>query len=234
MDRLLDLVAQAPCVSLTLARKPRRSAALFAIVRPQLRRFSGAELLRRDLQAVLLCAGVLVAGCDESQTARAVAAKDSQVGVMKPASGEPEGARVGAAPEGAASPGAAPEGAPAPNARSSYEDQAFKLELGGPTEVKVGESVELSLVLTARGGFKVNAEYPIKFKVQATEGIAPERQVVDKEAGEVDEHRAELPVRVRATKKGALDVAGRLSFSVCTDDRCLIERRDLKATLNAS
>lgn len=151
-------------------------------------------------------------------------------------SGGPTAEKAGHAkanPPQAAHQDASPAAQP-PKGQSSYDETAFQIELEGPTQVKVGEEVALSLVLTAKGGFKVNVEYPLKFKLVPTSGIEVGQEVVGKDSGKIDDHQAELPIKVKATQSGALDVAGRLSFSVCTEDRCLIERRDLKITLTAS
>src|SRR5690349_10475122 len=68
-------------------------------------------------------------------------------------------------------------------AKSSYDEEAFALALTGPTSVKVGESVKVIVTLSAKNGFKVNEEYPVKFRPVAGAGLSFVKDTVGKDDG---------------------------------------------------
>lgn len=118
--------------------------------------------------------------------------------------------------------------------KPSYDEDAFTLSLSGPSTAQVGESVKFVVTLSAKNGFKVNEEYPVKFRPVAGAGLAFAKETVGKEDGQVEKSKVVLPIEVKLSQPGKLEVSGKLSFSVCTDDRCLIEKRDLGVTITAS
>lgn len=118
--------------------------------------------------------------------------------------------------------------------QASYAEDAFKLSFEAPAEVKAGSSTSLKIVLVAQNGYKVNEEYPTKFKFTPTPGVKPAKETVRKDDAKVAKKGIEMPAVVTVAKPGKVEVSGRLSFSVCTEERCLIEKRDLKLSLNAS
>jgi len=152
-----------------------------------------------------------------------------------------------AAPPAAAPPAAAPAATPTAAAdepagaaerktepRQSYQEEAFELSLTGPSAGKVEESLEFVVRLEAKAGYKVNTEYPIKFTFESSAAVVPEVPVLKKENGSIEKSQAELRGKLKVTQPGAHSVAGKLSFSVCTEERCLIEKRDLGLFLTAS
>src|SRR5690606_18913365 len=102
-----------------------------------------------------------------------------------------------------------------------------------PATIQAGVPLEFLVTLEAKGGYKVNDEYPLKFVVTQTAAVKAEKSTVRKEDGKLEKTRAELPVRVTLNAPGEHQVGGKLSFSVCTDERCLIEKRDLMVTVRA-
>lgn len=128
----------------------------------------------------------------------------------------------------------APKQAPADAGQSSYKEEAFHLSLEGPDSVKIGEPAVFKVVLSAQSGYKVNDEYPLKFQFAEMAKIAPAKKIVRKEDAKVEKLRAEMPLSVTVQAPGKHRISGKLSFSVCTDERCLIEKRDLSVDLNAS
>ena len=120
------------------------------------------------------------------------------------------------------------------SAQASYDEDAFTLTLTGPELAKVGEVVTVTVTLSAKNGFKVNDEYPVKFQFAETAGVAPQKAVVRKDDAQVEKSKVVIPAQVVFSKSGKHLVQGKLSFSVCTDDRCLIEKRDLELGITAS
>lgn len=111
------------------------------------------------------------------------------------------------------------------------------MALEGPASGKAGETLTLQVILDAADGYKVNQEYPIKFQVNKSEGVLPEKETILKADATFEGHRATLPVKVKLESPGSHQLGGRLSFSVCkTGDAsvCLLEKRDLTMKLDAS
>ncbi len=116
---------------------------------------------------------------------------------------------------------------------AKHSDSAFSVELTGPTSVAVGERASFVVTLRAGTGYKVNAEYPHKFKTQERSGITSTQKVIDKTMATITSDVATFPFEVVLTAPGQHTVAGQLAFSVCTAERCLIERRDVAVNTTA-
>ncbi len=159
---------------------------------------------------VVSCAALALLGCEKSDKSPSASEKVAQV-----------------APSPEAQPAASP-------GKPSYDENAFQLELRGPKAAKVGDTLELTIVLSAKNGYKVNAEYPVKFRFGQLQGLKAEKAVVTKDDAKLEKMKVELPARVTVDQSGELTVKGKLSFSVCTDDQCLIEKRDLALPIDAS
>ena len=140
----------------------------------------------------------------------------------------PPGASAAALP---AAPAAA-EPAPATPAASKYSEAAFELELSPKGEYASGKAGEADIVLNAKAPFHVNQQYPYKFKLKESPGVSYPNMVVSKEAVKLEPARATLPVTF-TPEAGKHTVSGQLSFSVCTDDKCVIEKRDLALEIEA-
>ena len=131
-------------------------------------------------------------------------------------------------------PATAASGQAAQTGQEKYAEEAFIAQIVPPASLTAGTVAQFRILLEAQNGYKVNDEYPIKFVVQETPDVKPTKPTVRKEDGKVEKLRAELPVSVTVSKPGEHQVGGKLSFSVCTDERCLIEKRDLLITIGAS
>ncbi len=138
---------------------------------------------------------------------------------------QPSGASAATVP--AAAPGAdSGAAAPAAPAASKYNETAFDLELQPKGEYASGKAGEADIVLNAKAPFHVNQQYPYKFKLKESPGVTYPNMVVGKDAVKLEPARATVPVAFTADA-GKHTVTGQLSFSVCTDDKCVIEKRDL-------
>ncbi|HSC89292.1 MAG TPA: hypothetical protein VLC09_18545 [Polyangiaceae bacterium] len=160
-------------------------------------------------------------------------------GACSRASAESEAVPAGEKPAAvaAAQPGAAAQAAPAseaPPAQPSYSEQTFDVSISGPTSAPRGEPVEVTVVLKAKDGFKVNPEYPIKFRFGASEAVEPELPVLKQEQAKIETYSAELRGKVKLTQPGARAVRGKLSFGVCRKDVCIPDSRELVWTITAS
>ncbi len=138
-----------------------------------------------------------------------------------------EAAAPAAAPAAPETTPAADAPAPAPEAASKVSEASFDLELRPKGTYTAGQQAEAEIVLDAKPPFHVNEEYPYKFKLKEASGVKFPQPVVGKDAAKLEKQKVTLPVSFTPEAAGKCTVAGQLAFSVCTDDKCLIEKRDL-------
>jgi len=158
-----------------------------------------------------------------------------------PAAEEPRSASNAAAPQASPKAGDAPSAAAAPadsaaaapTGAAKFTDTGFDLSLEAPkASVKVGQPGSVEVVLAAKAPFHVNDKYPIKLKLKETPGVKYENLIVGKEAVKLEPMKAVMPVSFTADAAGKRTVAGQFAFSVCTEDKCLMEKRDLVLDVN--
>lgn len=119
----------------------------------------------------------------------------------------------------------------APKLQSEVREEAFIVRARAAPNAAVGVPFDFTVTLEAQAGYKVNPEYPIKFIFDSLPAFAADPAILRKEQGTIEEKKAELKGAVRLTGAGQALVSGKLSFSVCTDARCLIEKRDLSVSV---
>jgi hypothetical protein len=183
--------------------------------------------------AVALLASAVFAGCN----------KEAPAAAAEPQAPNPSKQTVAAvSPAAAAAPPAPDE--PNPTARAGEEKSAspaaataagegFEVKIAPKGGYETGKSGEAEIVLVAKDPFHVNEKYPYKFKLKETPGLKYVSLVVGKDQVKLEAKRASLVVPFTPEKAGKHTVAGLFQFSVCTDDKCLIERRDLSLDIEA-
>lgn len=112
-------------------------------------------------------------------------------------------------------------------ATARVSDDAFELILRPVGRYARGRSGTSEIVLVARGSYKVNDKYPFKFEFARGGSIEPEKRVVGAEAMELGKKQATMRLAFTPQAAGRAEVAGQFRFSVCTEDRCLVERQEL-------
>jgi pyruvate/2-oxoglutarate dehydrogenase complex dihydrolipoamide acyltransferase (E2) component len=161
-----------------------------------------------------------------------------------PAAEEPKApsAAQGASPVAAAIPPATPgetvpvaAAAPAaePAAQAKFAEENFEVSIQPKGSYKKGQAGEAEIVLLAKGAFHVNDKYPYKFKLKEGGALKFPAPVVGKEQVKLEEKRATMLVGFTPDAPGKHVLAGQFLFSVCTDDKCLIEKRDLALEVTA-
>jgi hypothetical protein len=150
-----------------------------------------------------------------------------------PTSTPASSAAAGATPAASATPAAAP--APA---GAAAEAEFWRVALEAPASFRPGEPTAATVRIAARGGYHVNLDYPAAF-VPAADATAdfpaprvkldaPEKTACEGHPADTCALAARVPLTPRAG--GDLRVAGTLHFSVCTAERCLIEKAPLAVT----
>jgi hypothetical protein len=108
--------------------------------------------------------------------------------------------------------------------------EAYSVWLETAGSYSAGKAGQLRVVLEAKAPHKCNVEYPYKF----TFGAAPKEltypsPVVHEMKVEGKHANMALPIKPKAP--GTATVQGTLNFSVCTEDKCLIEKADLSVAI---
>jgi hypothetical protein len=145
-------------------------------------------------------------------------------------------ARSGPAPTmtPAAAPAEPPPGAAAaatPPASRVSESQ-FEVAIAPSGAYAAGKEGTVEVVLDAKPPFHVNDQYPIKFKLKESPGVKYPAPIVGKDKAKVEKMKATLPVAFVPESAGQRTVSGQFLFSVCTDENCLMEKRDLSLTVD--
>lgn len=113
---------------------------------------------------------------------------------------------------------------------SVVSEDAFSAWLQTASPAKAGGPVQLEAVLVAKPPYHCNPEYPHKFKLNPAPGLTfPEETV---RGMKVTPERSVLAIPVNAQSAGKPTISGTLSFSVCTAERCMVEKRDLSVALD--
>jgi hypothetical protein len=118
--------------------------------------------------------------------------------------------------------------AAAPNPVSpSVEEAAYSVSLATQGELKVGQAARAELVLRPKPPFHTNGEYPYKFKLDPNADLGLATETVTKEGANVTAELAVFPVVFTPKAAGNHTLSGLFAFSVCKDDQCLVERKQL-------
>ena len=118
------------------------------------------------------------------------------------------------------------------------EGEGYRVVLAAPASARPGERATARVVVTARAPYHVNPDYPMAFRPDAasapaltaarialTDGAA--RTACEDRPGELCAVSAPLPFTAPAA--GEARLSGTVAFSVCSAERCLIEKVPLAA-----
>jgi hypothetical protein len=128
-------------------------------------------------------------------------------------------------------PAASAEPAAPSGGQAKYEDPAFELVMRPASEFVAGKPGVVEIQVEARGGYHMNDTYPYRFKTAASDGVKFGAPVFEKSAMQLEAARGTMKVDVTPESAGAKSVSGMFHFSVCSADRCLVEKRELKLPL---
>jgi hypothetical protein len=123
---------------------------------------------------------------------------------------------------------AVPSAPPSSVEASKSEAESFSAELKGAASYEVGKEGVVEVVLLAKGEYKINPQFPIRFKMaDPPDGVSYPKPVLKREDGSFADKQGSFKVPFVASKAGTVRVAGTLSLSVCTDKKCLMEKVSL-------
>lgn len=112
-------------------------------------------------------------------------------------------------------------------AAQQFDEPAFTLTISPLGVCSAGGDCTAQVELKAKGAHHVNQEYPHKLKLNPVAGLSFPKGTLTKEEMSLGEASLSLKVPFRSEQKGVYSLGGEFAFSLCTADRCLIEKRDL-------
>lgn len=91
----------------------------------------------------------------------------------------------------------------------------------------VGKPAKVELLLEAKAPFKCNDKYPFRFQFKETAGVELTHPTVDAKFVEVSGAEARMTLPFIPLQRGRVRVEGTFHFSVCSVDKCLMEKQEL-------
>ncbi|MDQ3034933.1 MAG: hypothetical protein M3Y87_21170 [Myxococcota bacterium] len=117
-------------------------------------------------------------------------------------------------------------------AREVAEDPSFELRASASGPYATGQEGRFEIALTPRGGYHVNADYPLTIELEAPgEVTLPDAELGADDAAEFGEPRARFQVPFTPTGAGQHRVTARVDFAVCTPEACMPDCRTLALVL---
>jgi hypothetical protein len=116
---------------------------------------------------------------------------------------------------------------------AEFHEGPFDLVIRPVGDVVAGKPATAEILLSAKGEYHCNDKYPYKWKAADSPGVKYPSATVGKDAVALEEKRAVMKVDFVPEGPGEKTVKGQFSFSVCSAERCLIEKRDLSLAVAA-
>jgi hypothetical protein len=179
---------------------------------------------------VIVLGTVWLLGCNK-ETPPAAEEPRSASNATAPQAAQPAPAAAAAAAADGQAPAAAANAAPV-SGKAKVSGEGFDVSVEPPVaSLKAGQAGAVEVVLLAKAPFHVNDKYPIKLRLKETPGVKYANLTIGKDAAKVENMKAVVPVSF-TPEAGKRTVAGTFSFSVCTEDKCLMEKQDLALEVN--
>jgi hypothetical protein len=110
-------------------------------------------------------------------------------------------------------------------------DGTFSAWLQSAGKYRAGQPGSVTAVLVAKEPYHCNEKYPYKFKLDpAPANLSFPQSTVS--GMSVSAARSTMAIPFTANAAGPATISGTLSFSVCTADKCLIEKRPLTVAIH--
>ena len=95
-----------------------------------------------------------------------------------------------------------------------------------------GKPAELEIALESRGEWHVNQEYPIRVDIKAPEGVkVPKAELEKGDAKEFGDDKVTFLASVEPSAAGKHEVTCDVSFAMCTEENCILEKRTVAMEL---
>lgn len=113
------------------------------------------------------------------------------------------------------------------------ETDSFSLAVA-PTQpaYRVGRAGDVEIALQSRGEWHVNEDYPIRVDLKAGSGInIVQHELVKDDAEEFGADKVRFVTSVEPTAAGEHEVTCDVSFAMCTEENCILEKRTVAMVL---
>ena len=113
---------------------------------------------------------------------------------------------------------------------AALTESGFSVWMQSAKSYKVGQTSAVQVVLVPKGEFHCNEKYPYKVKLGSPPaGISYPQEIV--RDASVSATRTSITVPFTPTAAGDARITGKFSFSVCKADQCVIDAREVAATV---
>lgn len=118
--------------------------------------------------------------------------------------------------------------------KAKIDNEQYLIELKPSGDYKAGQEGTVEIAISAKGEYKINEKYPLKFKASepADGSVKFSKAVLKREDGTFDTHKGSLKIAFTPAKGGKATVSGVLSFSVCSEKNCLMDKVELETTVD--
>ena len=95
-----------------------------------------------------------------------------------------------------------------------------------------GKPGEVEIALESRGEWHVNQDYPIRVDLKAPPGVTlPKAELVKDDAKEFGDEKVRFAAAVEPSTAGNHEVTCDVSFAMCTEENCILEKRTVAMVL---
>lgn len=116
------------------------------------------------------------------------------------------------------------------SAGPAVKGEGFVAHLETRGDYHVGKPATVQAVLLAQQPFHCNDKYPYKFTGAPAANVTFKEAVVRKMS--IGAERSTMDIEFTPTQAGKVTLSGELAFSVCTDDKCLVEKQTLSVVVD--
>ncbi len=96
----------------------------------------------------------------------------------------------------------------------------------------IGKAGEVEIALEGRGEWHVNQEYPVRVDLKAAPGVTLKKsELVKDDAKEFGEDKVRFLAAVEPSAAGDHEVTCDVSFAMCTEENCILEKRTVALRL---
>jgi hypothetical protein len=118
--------------------------------------------------------------------------------------------------------------------KAKIDNEQYLVELKPVASYKAGQEGTVEIAIAAKGEYKINEKYPLKFKASepADGSVKFAKAVLKREDGTFETHKGSLKVAFTPSKSGKTTVSGVLSLSVCSEKNCMMDKVELETTVD--
>ena len=115
----------------------------------------------------------------------------------------------------------------------SIETGSFLLAVApSQSTYRVGKPGKVEIALESRGPWHVNQEYPIRVELKAGSSVKlDQKELAKDDAKEFGEKKVRFVAALEPSAAGEQEVSCDVSFAMCTEENCILERRTVTAKL---